>query len=400
MAENGEQQGADQPDYKVYRSKRGLLSRFRSPDLSGLRERAKLGRRDGDKEGRKPPAKVAAPGEERPLGKRILRWALILAAGWILLSVVAFAISAQLQSWKLADDADSVLGGNPLLIASPQNILVVGTDARTADSSEPGAETRQRCLDQQAAGEAPHDGCPGFRADTLMVVRGGGGKFRKLSIPRDVFTEIEGIGASKINAAYAFGGAKGQVRAVEDLLGIDIDHVVIIDFEGFQDLIDAIGGVEVTVEKKFCSEISGGAGGGQGGFSLRLGKGEHTLDGEDALTFARTRTNECDAGYDDLDRAAAQQQVLNGIKGRMTSPLRLPYNFIKGPIIAWSAPKAFVSDMGALTMPQLVLSTAVASSGDTDVLCQGQNSGCGPGPFGSIEVPQSERNRAVKALTE
>ena len=399
MADNGEQQRSEQPDYKVYRSKRGLLSRFRSPDLSGLRERAKLGRKDDGRDTGRPTRSRDEPGEERSLGKRILRWAGIFAAAWILLSVVAFAVSAQLQKWKLDDGAKSVLGGNPFLLGSPQNILVLGTDARSADSKEPGAETRQKCLDQQASGEAPHDGCPGFRADTLMVVRAGGGKFRKLSIPRDTFTEIEGIGASKMNAAFAFGGAKGQVKAVEGFLGIDIDHVVIIDFEGFQDLIDAIGGVEVDIEKKFCSEISGGEGGGQGGFTLKLGKGEHTLGGEDALIFARTRKNDCDLAYDDLDRAAAQQQVLNGIKGRMTSPLRLPYNFIKGPIIAWSAPKAFVSDMGALTMPQLALSSAIASSGDTDVLCQGQNSGCGPGPFGSIEVPQSERNRAVKALT-
>ena len=232
-----------------------------------------------------------------------------------------------------------------------------------------------------------------------MVVQAGGAKFRKLSIPRDTFTEIEGVGPSKINAAYAFGGAALQVRAVEDFLGIDIDHVVIIDFEGFQDLIDAIGGVEIEVERKFCSEISGGEGGGQGGFTLRLGKGEHTLNGEDALIFARTRKNDCDPSYDDLDRAAAQQEVLNGIKSRIISPLRIPYNFIHGPLIGWSAPKAFVSDMGALTMPQLVLSSAVAFSGDTDVLCQGQNSGCGAGPFGSIEVPESERRRAVKELT-
>ena len=63
--------------------------------------------------------------------------------------------------------------------------------------------------------------------------------------------------------------------------------------------------------------------------------------------------------------------MINGIKGRLTDPLRLPYNFIKGPIIGWDAPKAFVSDMGFLTMPQLVLSAAIGGSGPTDVLCAG-----------------------------
>ena len=55
--------------------------------------------------------------------------------------------------------------------------------------------------------------------------------------------------------------------------------------------------------------------------------------------------------------------MINGVKDRLTDPLRLPYNFIKGPIIGWEAPKAFVSDMGFFTMPQLVLSAAIGGSG-------------------------------------
>ena len=70
----------------------------------------------------------------------------------------------------------------------------------------------------------------------------------------------------------------------------------------------------------------------------------------------RPRQSDYSIGYSDYDREQAQQEVINGIKGRLTDPLRIPYNFIKGPIIGWDAPKAFVSDMGFLTMPQLVLS--------------------------------------------
>ncbi len=104
-------------------------------------------------------------------------------------------------------------------------------------------------------------------------------------------------------------------------------------------------------------------------------------------------------GYNDFDRAQAQQRVINGIKDRLTDPLRLPYNFIHGPIIGWDAPKAFVSDMGFLTMPQLVLSAAIGGSAPTDVLCAGANSGCGPeGPEGSVEVPEATRRRAVDRL--
>src|SRR5262249_37679870 len=174
-----------------------------------------------------------------------------------------------------------------------------------------------------------------------------------------------------------------------------VDHVAIVDFTGFEDLIDAVGGVKVDVPHKICADISGGAGGGQGGFTLRLGKGEHTLDGEKALIYSRIREpSECPGpgksaytlGYDDFDREAAQQAVIGGIKDRLTDPLRLPYNFIHGPLIGWDAPKAFVSDMGFFTMPQLVLAAAIGGDSKADVLCQGANSGCSSGPGGSIEV--------------
>ena len=125
-----------------------------------------------------------------------------------------------------------------------------------------------------------------------MLIRAGGGAFRKLSIPRDSYAEIPGQSPQKINGAYAFGGAKLQIEAVENFLDIEIDHVAIVDFTGFEDLIDAVGGVEVDVPEKLCADISGGAGGGQGGFTLRLGKGENTLDGEKALAYARIRQAE------------------------------------------------------------------------------------------------------------
>ena len=89
--------------------------------------------------------------------------------------------------------------------------------------------------------------------------------------------------------------------------------------------------------------------------------------------------------------------MITGIKERLTDPLRLPYNFIMGPIIGWDAPKAFVSDMGFFTMPQLVLAAAIGGNSTAQVLCAGANSGCSSnGPGGSIEVPESVRRRAVK----
>lgn len=409
MANDDEQRPQGPPEYKVYRSRKGLFSRVRKQDPSGVGgwrapkrpRRPKLPGRPGRESGLRPP---------RPGWRRALKWLGLAALGWILLSFLAFAVSAQLQSFKLSSEAKSALHGNPFLLPSAQTILVMGTDARPPDTKEPGAPHSQKCFEQQSHGDAPHDGCEAgeYRADTLMLIRAGGGAFRKLSIPRDSYAEIPGHETTKINAAFAFGGAALQIKTVEQFLGIEIDHVAIVDFTGFEKLIDAIGGVTVNVPHKICAEIAGGAGGGQGGYTLRLGKGENTLDGEKALIYSRIREpSECPGpgksaytlGYSDLNREQAQQAVITGIKERLTDPLRLPYNFIKGPIIGWDAPKAFVSDMGFFTMPQLILAAAIGGESSADVLCAGANSGCNPnGPGGSIVVPEAERRRAVKRL--
>ena len=406
MPTNGEQQPPRPPDYKVYRSRRSLLSRLRTPDLSGLRERSKRSsKRSGDE---KRPGRRSGKSARRFTARRVLKWVALAALGWILLSFLAFAVSAQLQALKLSGEAKSTLHGNPFLLPSAQTILVIGTDARPPNSKEPGAAPSPKCFEDQAHGDAPHDGCYAgeFRSDTLMLIRAGGGTFNKLSIPRDSYAEIPGQAPQKINAAYSLGGAALTVKTVEKFLGIKIDHLAIIDFTGFENLINAIGGIEVNVPHRLCAEISGGAGHGQGGITLRLHRGENALNGQTALAYSRVREpSECPGpgksayslGYNDLNREAAQQAVISGIKERLTDPLRIPYNFIMGPIIGWDAPKAFVSDMGFFTMPQLVLAAGIGGSPPAQVLCAGANSGCNPeGPEGSIEVPQSVRRKAVK----
>src|SRR5262245_17943697 len=230
MADNGEQQPSGPPEYKVYRSRKGLVPRLRSPDLSGLRERTprapKWWRR-----AKRPDEPERQGTRGRWSGKRVLKWVGIAALGWILLSFLAFAVSAQLQTFKLSGEAKDALHGNPFLLPSAQTILVLGTDARPPDTKEPGAPHKKKCFEQQSHGDAPHDGCEAgeYRADTLMLIRAGGGAFRKLSIPRDTFAEIPGSEPQKINAAYSFGGAALQIKTVENFLDTPIDHIAIID---------------------------------------------------------------------------------------------------------------------------------------------------------------------------
>ena len=404
MSPDGEQRPPEppesEPEYKIYRSRKGPFSRLKGADLSGLRDRARFPSRKPRRQ--REPRRPGAP--RAPFNvRRVLKWIGLAALGWILISLLAFGVSAQLQSFKLSGEARDALHGNPFLLVKPQTILVLGTDARPPGSGD--KDVSEECFEQQSKGEKPHDPCfeGEFRADTLMLIRAGGGTFRKLSIPRDSYAEIPGNVPTKINAAFAYGGAALQIKTIEGFLDIPIDHVAIVDFTGFEDLIDAVGGVEVEVPVKLCADISGGAGGGQGGVSLRLHKGTNTLDGEKALAYSRVRhVSECPGpgksvyslgGYDDLDREKAQQEVINGIKDRLTDPLRLPYNFIHGPIIGWDAPKAFVSDMGFFTMPQLVMAAGIGGSAPAEVLCS--KGECPPGPEGSIEVPESVRQKAV-----
>ena len=361
------------PEYKVYRSRPSLRDRFRKPDVAGLK-RPTAGWR----------SKLPSFGGER----HWLRWVLVAIAGWIVISFVVFAISAQVQKGKLPDSAKEALAGGPDVLAG-QNILILGGDRRGERQSE--------------ASGVELEGPP--RADTIMVLHAGLTSFRKLSIPRDVYASIPDCGEQRINASLACntrnpnGNPASTIRTVSDFLGIDINHIVIIDFDGFADFINTLGGIEVKIKEKVCGDVDGGK--KQGGVSIQLKHGEHTLEGDKALALARIRKNDCQPDEDDTDRAARQQIILNGIKGRLTSPLRLPYNFIKGPWIGWNAPKAFISDMGGLTLPQVAIAAIFGGSGPTNVLGRDEDGdiNASSGPGGSIFIGEGECRRAVEELT-
>jgi len=384
-AEESDAAPKGKPEYTVYKSRPGIRDRFRKPDMQSLRRE-----RRGPGGGFRDRLRTLLGGGG---GRRWLRWILIGAGAWLLISFLAFALSAQIQKGKLPDSAKDALSPAPPLLGS--NVLILGGDRRGPS---------QRNASGIEAQGPPH-------ADSIMVVHTGFGAFRKLSIPRDSYASIPDCGNQKINASFACntnsedGNPASTIRTVEDFLGIDINHIVIVDFEGFADFISAVGGVTVDVpDNKNVSDacqlkgrtlvVAGDVDGGKGagGISLGLTAGKHTLEGEKALAFARLRRNVCDPSEDDVDRAKRQQLVLNGIRGRLTSPLRAPINFIKGPIIGWTAPKALISDMGGIALPQLAI-TSIFGGSETRVL-----EPSAPGPGGSLLIPGSECRREVEEL--
>ena len=174
------------------------------------------------------------------------------------------------------------------------------------------------------------------RADTIMLMRYGGGKAARLSIPRDTLVNIPGHGPSKINAAYAFGGPPLMIKTVKQFLGIEVNHIVEVDFKGFPKFVDALGGVNMTFDNCIRSRFEGR--------THRFKKGENHLNGQEALDVVRIRKNACAPEESDLTRARRQQQFLEAVKGTLFSPFTFP----RWPWAAWRAPKAIISDMGGL----------------------------------------------------
>jgi LCP family protein required for cell wall assembly len=344
------------PEYKVYRSRRSLRDMIRPPaSLAALRERTLKDRPEA------PPGEP--PRRRRITPGRVVKWIALAILGWILLSVVLFFISAQLHQGVDPSAERALSGGSSTLTGT--TVLVLGSDKRPRGTKEGGA------------------GGPG-RADTIMLLRASVGEMRRLSILRDSFAQIPGDGQQKINAAYAIGGSGLQIRTIEDFManGLEVNHLIEVNFENFPTFIDALGGIDVELKRCVSTPPFGGK-------PFRLRAGEHHLDGETALRFARVRANRCAPNEGDEKRAERQQQVLSAIRSRMFSPA----GFIRWPWAAWAAPRAIDTDMAGPGLFGLAFDVLTGGGGETKVL-----ESSGPGPGGSELISPEERELGVRHL--
>jgi LCP family protein required for cell wall assembly len=322
----------ERPPYTIYRTRPRLLSR-RDGTLDQLpsvpRGPAEPGRRGW---------------RERVTVKRVLAWLAVAIVAWVGLSILLFLLSAQIERGKVNDAARSALDDAGYPLWSANTILVLGSDLRTKGTREPGAST-----------SGPS------RSDSIMLMRVGGGHNARLSIPRDTVVDIPGHGRDKINAAYAIGGPALAITTVKQFLGITVNHLIEVNFANFPKFIDSLGGIDY---RGGCviSRINGGF--RNGGYTLRLRRGTHHLDGKQALALARTRKNLCNPREDDLTRARRQQRIVSAIKDRLTSPT----TFFRLPWVSWEAPKAIRSDMAGPTLLGVFASVAIGGSPPTRIL--------------------------------
>lgn len=235
------------------------------------------------------------------------KWLKVTILGLVLVSTLgALAILWALNTGQgvlaLADSDEEVVSELSAANGTTLTFLVVGSDSR------------ERLDDLAFFGPAG-----GERGDVIMLVHldQATGEARMLSIPRDLWVDIPGNGEGKINSAYSYGGPTLMVQTIRENLGIEVNHYVEVDFVGFIEMVDELGGIEMTFPYPARDAKSG----------LSVEAGTQMLDGEQALAFARSRKyqeyqNDAWVSVDasDLGRTQRQQEVVRAILTEMKTP--------------------------------------------------------------------------------
>ncbi len=315
---------------KPYRLYRGGRVKGRVPTLSPpKRERARP-----DRDGRR---RYRGPGP-RPTARapRKIRWGreIAIAIGLVILFFIVWGVIGYLTFRGGVSEANKRLpkaSRNALaddqgsLFANPTSILLLGTDHSLATSR---------------AGDRHSDSITLLRTDPDH------GRLYYLSIPRDLRVEIPGYGASKINTAFQVGGPRLAIRTVSSYTDIPVNHVIVVNFHEFRDLIDKIGGIDVVVPKpilsKFdcpyaspvrCDRWPG----------WRFAKGKQHLNGQRALIYSRVRKNLLDSAESDITRGERNQQVLQALMSKLAGF----GTFIRMPFIGGDLMKPLATDLSA-----------------------------------------------------
>jgi len=275
--------------------------------------------------------------------RRRPRWGLRI--GIALALIVVFLIVWGVAGWmsissgvsdanqRLSPDAKAQLAKQSgLLISHPTTILMLGTDNSALAAR---------------AGD--------MHSDSIMLLRTDPSHHRLyyLSIPRDLRVAIPGHTTQKINAAYQLGGPALALETIHQFTGLDVNHVIVVNFGDFKSLIDALGGIDVNVPRPIrsnrfdcpyatqaqCRKWQG----------WRFAKGNQHMNGERALIYSRIRENMLDPAENDITRGARQQAVIDAVTAKLASV----GTFFKLPFSGKSFVKPLTTDLSTSQLVQL-----------------------------------------------
>jgi polyisoprenyl-teichoic acid--peptidoglycan teichoic acid transferase len=315
----------DKP-YRVYRGGRakGKVPGIPRPERDGRRSQR--------------PVLLPEPGRRRLRRRTAILLGIllivVLSVAWLVLGYLQVREGVAAANERLDPAAHAALTERSgLLLNQPTTIALFGTDHAATVAERASAR----------------------RADSILLLRIDPRRNRLayLSIPRDLRVDIPGHSASKINIAFQIGGPELALRTVRNFTGIPIDHVVVVDFSDFTQLVDAIGGITIDnprpiLSNRFdcpyptqerCQQWEG----------WRFRKGEIELDGYRALIYSRVRENRLDSGDTDLTRGDRQQRVMQAITSKIASPGTLA----RLPIVGEDLARPLATDLSTWEFMQL-----------------------------------------------
>jgi LCP family protein required for cell wall assembly len=362
---------------KPYRVYKGGRVKGRVPTLPKP-ERAPA-RTDGK------PLRFKGPGprtEKKPKGKanwrrRILVGVIVLFVlllVWGVASYLALRSGAKAANKRLAPSAKAALVPQTgLILSHPSVILLLGTDHSSRIRERSGFQ----------------------RSDSIMLLRTdpGKGRLNYLSIPRDLRVNVPGYGYDKINSAFQLGGASLAIRTVRAFTNVEVNHVVIVDFDAFTKVIDKVGGVNINVPRKILSnkfdcpyKTQARCDRWQG---WRFGKGWQHMNGKRARVYSRIRENKLNPSESDITRTERQQAVIQALLSKLTSPGVM----IKLPFIGDDIMSPLTTDLSAGALIQIAL---VKKRSGNELHCRlgGTPSGFG----GGYLVADEETRRTIAAF--
>lgn len=237
--------------------------------------------------------------------------------------------------WDVNRNLDRVDALSSMSATSGETWLIIGSDKR-------------------GDGSVANDGTEGARSDSIMLLhRAANGEASLTSLPRDTYVDIPGHGGNKINAAYSFGGASLLVSTVEGLTGIKVDHFVEVGMAGVENMVDAVGGVNVCLDYDVDDKDSG--------LVWDTSKGTcQDVDGKTALAYSRMRKSDPTG---DIGRAKRQRAVISAVVAKAATPSTL-VSFSRQDAIIDAATGSLTvdSDTGTGDLVQMMAAFHKASS--------------------------------------